>query len=573
MQKIKAQDLINEATTLQSTGKLDEALEIYTLLLDNMPDNASIICNIGNIHRSKGNQDLALEFLNRAHTIDQSAGYKVNLSNIYKDIGQFNDAKKLLDDALKEKKLTKKYIVLNNLGAINRELGLIKDALDNFKEAILINPDYVPAIINLANLYKDEKTEQYFQAEELYLKVIEKDPNLIAVYAHLMDFYDKTNRLEEMEQVIQTAPDNIRMNDAFRIYESLFLFRRGNYQGANEVLESINCENSTDSRLKQLEGKRLNLLAKTKDKLRDYSQAFELYKKANVYYSQLPKNKYINKKRFKEIVSVRKNFFKDFKIENLDQKLLTHSDEKKVFIIGFPRSGTTLIDSILTSHSLIESIEERPMVVRMIRENAKDLMQIDYFNHLNKESILQGVSAYEKEMNKHINNQNLHIDRHPFNTVYVAEILMHYPNAKFIFMIRNPLDCVLSSYMQYFRLTSATANLIDIEDTASIYSDIMELWEIYQQKFKVDHIVIRYEDIVKDLKSTSLDVLGYLGYEWEENMLSFDENAKTKKINTASYDQVTQPIYNQSVNKWKLYSKELDKVSNILEPWINKLNY
>jgi hypothetical protein len=140
-------------------------------------------------------------------------------------------------------------------------------------------------------------------------------------------------------------------------------------------------------------------------------------------------------------------------------------------------------------------------------------------------------------------------------------------------MIRHPMDCVLSSYMQYFKLSSATAGLIDLEDTANTYINMMKLWEICKEKFEINFMEIKYEDLINNFKDTTETLLDFLGCDWEESINNFYDRAKNKRINTASYDQVIKPIYSNSIGKWENYSVHLSQIESNLAKWVKRFNY
>ena len=162
----------------------------------------------------------------------------------------------------------------------------------------------------------------------------------------------------------------------------------------------------------------------------------------------------------------------------------------------------------------------------------------------------------------------------PLNIIHVGEIVRIFPNAKFIVTLRHPYDCVLSCFMQNFKLNNANANFLDLKDAASFYNSVMNLWEQYINVFKVNYHIIKYEDIVLDFEKSVQKVLNFLELPWSNNVFEFYKTAQNRnKISSASYDQVIKPIYSKSVDKWKKYEKQISEILPILKPWINKFNY
>ena len=162
----------------------------------------------------------------------------------------------------------------------------------------------------------------------------------------------------------------------------------------------------------------------------------------------------------------------------------------------------------------------------------------------------------------------------PLNIVHVGEILRFFPNAKFILALRHPYDCVLSCFMQNFMLNHAMANFLDLDDSSKLYDLTMSLWKKYIKVFKVDHHIIKYEDVISNFDKTIKDLLKFFDVPWSENVKKFYKTAEKRgMINTPSYNQVSQPIYSNSMYRWKNYEKEFVKSKDLLDHWVKKFNY
>ena len=162
----------------------------------------------------------------------------------------------------------------------------------------------------------------------------------------------------------------------------------------------------------------------------------------------------------------------------------------------------------------------------------------------------------------------------PLNILHVGEILRFFPNAKFILALRHPYDCVLSCFMQNFMLNHAMANFLNIDDASKLYDLTMSLWKKYTKVFKIDYHIVRYEDVISNFKYTIKGVLSFLKVPWSDNVTQFYKTAEKRGIiNTPSYNQVSQPIYSNSMYRWKNYEKEFVKSNISLENWIKEFNY
>ena len=185
--------------------------------------------------------------------------------------------------------------------------------------------------------------------------------------------------------------------------------------------------------------------------------------------------------------------------------------------------------------------------------------------------------AYFKELKMHLDQADdgkLIVDKFPLNIGYVGLIHRVFPDAKFILVLRHPCDCVLSCFMQSFKLNDAMMNFLSLEQSAKLYAAIMELWSVYRQKLNLDVHVVKYEDLVQDLEGTCKPLIRFLGLEWDDNLHNYQKTAMDRSwIKTPSYSQVVQPLYKQASGRWTNYRKQMEPVLPVLQPWIEAFGY
>ena len=252
------------------------------------------------------------------------------------------------------------------------------------------------------------------------------------------------------------------------------------------------------------------------------------------------------------------------------------ADNTPCFLVGFPRSGTTLLDTILRSHSQINVAEEQPMVAAMRHEMARenDLGNIESLS-ARQQAFLQ--AQYFAELEKYIeatNENQLCIDKLPLNALDTPLINAVFPKAKYILAIRHPYDCILSCYMQYFKLNPQMANMINLDRIVAFYCVVMKTWATAQERYDLDFHMIRYEDLVTDMPTQVNTLLQFLGLEWEDNLTNYQKTARERgKINTPSYSQVVQPLYKDASYRWKNYRKYFEPYQDQIQPWIERFGY
>ena len=248
-----------------------------------------------------------------------------------------------------------------------------------------------------------------------------------------------------------------------------------------------------------------------------------------------------------------------------------------VFLIGFPRSGTTLMDTILRSHSQIQVVEEKPCVTA-----ARNFIEIHgYFNTVHEilpNYIKEGAKdAYMYKLSQYFDNCDLDttcIDKLPLNLLEVPLIHQIYPQAKYILALRHPMDTILSCWMQDFKLNSAMSNMVDLGLIVELYCISMETFKICRNGYNLRTHQFRYEDLLNNFRGETSSILKFLNLDWEPGIENYSETAlKRGKIKTPSYSQVVQPIYKESQFRWLKYEKYLSKYLNQLEPWINEFKY
>jgi hypothetical protein len=252
--------------------------------------------------------------------------------------------------------------------------------------------------------------------------------------------------------------------------------------------------------------------------------------------------------------------------------------EDPVFIVGFPRSGTTLLDTILQSHGDVQVLEEVATVHRLESE----FLEIagtygDAVIRLDKAQVGTLRQAYFDELDKHIPRERqapVIIDKLPLNIVQAGLIQKVFPGARFLFAERHPCDVVLSCYVRNFAVNEATISFTELSGAAKLYDRVMTLWTLYREKLPLAVHTVRYESLVTDFEATVAGCLAFLGLEWEEGLRDFVATAKKRgRIGTPSYNQVTEDLYAEAKGRWQRYRTHLEPVLPGLLAWAERLGY
>ncbi len=547
----------------------DKAEKLYKKIIKKFPNNFDANYFMASIKAQKNSYNEAKDYMEKANSINPNLPeLNNNLGLVYLNL---NELEKSINYFQKAIKLNKNYILAyTNLGMAHINLKNVPEAKKSYLRALEIDPSNLLANYNYANLLK--RLGDHENSENYYKKSIEINPNYLPSYNNVLDLYDKSNQNEKLHNLINKAEKIFKNHQVIKSFKAKLLYKNKNYKEVVSLLED------TKFLPEQIVQKQASyeVLAKSYDKVGDYAKAFELFQTLNDLMDQ-GKDKTVDKNIYVKTTKDRLNFFSNPKISNWNPPQIFDERRDPYFLIGFPRSGTTLLDTILRSHPSIEVLEEIPIINRFIDhlyinkgftlENLENTdpklikeMRDYYFNQ---------IENYKKNKDKKIT-----IDKMPLNIVHVGEILRFFPNAKFILSLRHPYDCVLSCFMQNFMLNHAMANFLNLDDSLRLYDLTMSLWKKYTNVLKIDHHIIRYEDLISNFEKTIRGLLEFLKVKWSNNVTEFYKTAEKRGIiNTPSYNQVSQPIYTNSMYRWKNYEKEFKKSNISLENWVKEFNY
>ncbi|MFL6750486.1 MAG: sulfotransferase [Sphingomicrobium sp.] len=248
------------------------------------------------------------------------------------------------------------------------------------------------------------------------------------------------------------------------------------------------------------------------------------------------------------------------------------SAQSPAFLIGYPRSGTTLVENVLASIPGVEALEERPTLAasdpflregglaRFAREDdgALDALRTAYWQAVRA----AGIDAEGK----------LFLDKDPLKGLYLPIIARLFPAARIIVMRRDPRDVVWSCFRANFAPTAAAAQFTDLERTARHYDAVMRAQEAFLAALPLARHILRYEALVGDFDAETLGLCDFLGVSWTEEMRDFARTARRRGVSTLSASQVGKPLYDGS-RQWRRYEEQLRPVLPQLQPWIERFGY
>lgn len=537
--------------------KYDAAIAKFKITVTQVTNNANFYNNLAEALRRKGELKEALDYFHSALLV-QPAFPKAHLgiANTLIDLKRYQEARARFEFMIKlDPSFAPAY---HYLGVMLTTLEATKEAIPILRKAVALKKDYYEAKFSLANaLEQDSQTKEALQ---IYYELLKEKPNDASVHNNCGNILRTLGKLEEAEEHVRKA---IKYNPE---HVSAY-YNRSAKHFAQEV---------TPQQLQRLEElildpsisdeDRSNLhftLARYYDAQKDYQTAFNHYKQGNDIDSR--KEPYDHETQTK-VFSIFKSFFtKEF--------FATHphfgsSSETPVFIFGMPRSGTTLVEQILSSHPQVYGAGELKYISQVIQTLAGQFSnQAGYPACLNLLNPINSCSIGESYVNKVRNlvpgdKENILriTDKMPGNFTNLGLISLLLPNAKLIHCRRNPMDSCFSCFTQHFtQVIVYTRQLEDLGNYYQLYEDLMAHWH---NVLPIPILDVSYENMVENTEEMTRKIIDFVGLEWDDACLNFHETER--KVKTASLEQVRKPIYTSSVGKWRRYEEFLEPLKKSL---------
>ena len=239
-----------------------------------------------------------------------------------------------------------------------------------------------------------------------------------------------------------------------------------------------------------------------------------------------------------------------------------------VFLVGFPRSGTTLLEQVLAAHLDVESMEER-LCFAEIEDEFLNRKGLDRLAALSGEALEPWRQAYWRAVadNGIEPSRSVFIDKLPLNSVDLCLVAKLFPDAKILFALRDPVDVVWSCFRRRFAMSVQMYELLGLERAARYYDAVMRLVASYREKLGFDIHDVVYEKLVADFAGETRKICNFLGLDWNEAMADFSAVSRKRAPYTPSGVQVARGLYRHAVGQWQAYRAELEPILPILAPW------
>ena len=593
-----------KATALLNRNQLPEADALFAGICVSAPADVESWVMRGLIHRKMGRFNEAEAFCRRALKLQPGYAWGHHV------LGSALQCQGRMDEALGSYRTSidlqpdyaeAHYFLANAL----RETWAIDEAITSYRRAVQLHPDFVEALSNLgaaltsrgetqeaahflnkANALRPNSSEIIFnmgralqhdgrieEAIEKYHRALVLAPNSMHIIGKLADSLEMANRLEEAQALIDRelprAPDTLAL-----LIPAAKLARRAKKTDEAIALFEHAMELKPE---REIAGDVHLHLGQLYDKKNDTDRAYAHIAEGNRLIAQSIVGTYSEHNDFIAAVEKRHRYLNAGLASSTPFNSSESDAEDPVFLYGFARSGTTLLGQILDSHPALQTLDEKTMgtvMVKTFEEMAQGLTNA--IEMLTEDQIAQLRKVYFDEAARHIQLQpgSLLVDKMPLNTINVALIWRVFPRAKIIFMVRHPCDVCLSCFMQNFGTNGSLTSFFALESGVSVYAKVMQIWLDAVRMLPLKYHQIRYEDLVTNFEQEAHALLDFLGVGWNESVREHDKHALGhSNINTPSYHQVTQPIYQHAKYRWKRYAKQFEPLMPALQPYIKHFGY
>ena len=606
-----------------------EALDTLRKLRFSVPDHSRAYQEIGHVYRAMNQVDAALNSYSQAVLINPALEASIRCQiEVLREVNRSDLALRLADlerdllelratpppliavtDLISQGKLVKaeklcKAFMLKNpkhiegmrlLADIAIRLGVLEDAEFLLETAVKFSPlSTKPRIDYIQVLRKQQKYEAALSHAKVLVEQEPKNPQFQSVFAvESMQSGDYDTALRTFDSILKILPEEpatlTSRGNALKTQgkkeEAIDSYRRAikKYPAHGEAyysLANLKLFTFTDTEIAAMESQEQNpgvshmariyldfALGKAFEDMGDYHKAFSYYERGNSF--KRSQSRFISEDLTAEFKAQAEVFSQGFVQKHTDSGF---DAPDPIFIVGLPRSGSTLLEQILASHSKIDGTMELPNILSLaqkLRRGDKMSGTSHYpsiLKTMDAQSLRSFGEAYINDTRVHRGQAPFFIDKMPNNFRHIGLINLILPNAKIIDARRHPMGCCFSAFKQLFHEGQEFS--YGLKEVGTYYKDYVDLMDHWDEVLPGKVLRVQYEEVVADLETQVRRILDYCGLDFEESCVSFYETDRA--VRTPSSEQVRQPIYKSGVEQWKNFEGNLDPLKQALGPVLKR---
>ncbi len=544
----------------QMTDQFEVAICSYEQVVAKEPEDWESWNNLGNARRSAEDNEGSVEALRRAAKLaPDSAPIRLNLATALITAGDWDAAEVELRQMAED--FPNDPNPMRELHGILKEGGQGEEALEAIEAAVERAPDDIVLLLGLAShlSFMLKSTA----AEDVYRRVLEIDHGNTLAHLGLAVCFDLTNRTEELSALVSQAEvRGVGPN-------GLNFIRAYDHRRAKRFAEGLAAMEQVPSDMET--PRRSHLIGQLLEGVGRYDEAFEAYSQMNEQMKAQGPRPEESARAYRNTLRARRDAVTEEWVGRWRPETRKDPRPAPVFLVGFPRSGTTLLDTMLMGHPSIEVLEEEPTLHEAYRLLNYDNLPVATDEHIQaaRDAYFETAASFTP-----LKPGNLLVDKNPLAMNAVPFIRRLFPEARIILALRHPCDVLLSCFVTNFRMNDGMANFVNLDTAAELYDISFSYFERVQQLMPTPAHVVAYESVVDDRDRELRVLFEFLELDWHDAVLDHQATALGRgRIKTASYSQVVEPIYKRSAGRWHNYRRHLEPIFPVLRPWVEKFGY
>lgn len=490
------------------------------------------------------------------------------------DGGRIREAKQVFDQLIR---INPRH-ALGHIGAgrCASMLGRAEEGIKHVRRAVEIDATNINHLSQLADfLHAGLHFEESIEVAERIRKL---NPKQTAATALIAQNLEKLQRLDDAVEMVDEALSQNPDDDNLLLMSAHLESRRKNYDRAMATLRRLH---DRDHLVATTRIQVLNEMGMALDRMGQYDEAFDAFTKCGELSAGTHSGKSTDEEaKYRQMRAYRSGFTAEG-IRRFTSEKLAGTLRAPAFLVGFPRSGTTMTEQILAAHPDIETSGERPYFGAVGQELARLIPgPADVESTLRRLHVAGARKlrkaywmAAERQIGPSVRDVPIFVDKLPLNIIGLGLINVTFPEARVLVALRDPRDVCLSCFFQNFALNNSMVQFLTWEGTARFYEAVLDLYLYYREILSLSMIEVRYEDTVNNLEAQARRILEHFGATWSDDVISFHEKAKEHAIGTPSYAAVTEKIYTRSVQRWKNYEKHFEPILPHLDRFIHEFGY
>jgi Flp pilus assembly protein TadD len=549
---------MQRALEYHQKGDLVAAEQRYREILRSVPDDPAALLYLGVVYYDRRNLDEAIRLMSRAIALqpqEPSAHNHIGLALLARH--EYPSAVQHFKTAIQLK--PQYFDALNNLGnALKRQKNFV-EAEQTFREILRLRPDYLYAHHNLGLLLFEQR--RFAEAEKEFLRTLEIDPQFHKAHYQLGQAAENMGNFDEAAARYETA---LKVEPEHFQAMSALLALRG-YTVSDTFITAAEQAAQREDLLEPASFTLCYGLAKRFERLKNYDKAFAFLKLAN---QRRSKGRGYHPERVAQLFErYRKTFTPAFLQKHRDEGL---NSSRPLFIVGMPRTGTTLTEQILAAHPLVHGAGELPDLPKAVSRLPAVMSQtLDWqvpgyplcLEYLNKDYLQAMGDFYLQALARANATAERVVDKNPFNFLNVGLIRVLFPQARIVHCQRHPLDVGISCFTELFELQQDFTT--DFTSFAHYYAHYHALMRHWREVLGITFFDLSYESLILEPEKTTRSLLEFCGLPWNEACLQFQQTDRA--VLTPSKWQVRQPLYHSSIGRWRHYEAHIEPLRVALQ--------